>query len=313
MKDGREAMTRLMQKNSSTRGLWSRSGYRAIASIALAAITVVAAGCGMAKVGYRNGDTVGLFLINRYLDLSSEQKEFVKPRLRALLAWHRKTQLPDYAAFATGLQARATQSITARDIETLGEQSRRKAITTIDHAIPDLADLALRLTPDNIATLKAKFVEDDEKWRDENLSGSLEKRQKKRYEKTLERVEEWYGSLSREQRATLRQLSDARPFDNDILVAERQRRQQELIDLLTRVERDKPSRDAVIASMKSYAERFEPSPVAERRSFVDSLHRATDEMNAQVHNFATPAQRARAAAKLQEYIDDFRNLASESA
>lgn len=302
-----------MEKNSSTQ-LFRFTAWRRVATVAVAATVALGTGaCGLVKVGYRNGDTVGLFMMNRYLDLSAEQKEFVKPRLHALLRWHKTTQLPEYMAAASDLQKKAQQPITPAEVAALGEQSKRKAFATINHALPDMADIVLRLTPDNIRTLQAKLAEDDDKWRDDHMKGDPEKQQKARYEKSLERLEEWYGKFSRDQRAQIRQLSDARPIDNDVLFAERQRRQQDLIALLTRVEREKPSRDAVVAMMKTYAERFENSPDPERRAFLESLHRATDEMNAKIHNLATPQQRARASAKLQEWIDDFRSLAAEAA
>jgi hypothetical protein len=285
---------------------WAAWGLAVVATIGMA-------GCGgLLKIGYKNGDTAGLFMMDRYLDLSSEQKDFVQPRLRALLAWHKSTQLPDYARFGAELQKKALAQITPAEVASLAEQSRRRAYATIEHALPDMADIALRLTPDNIRKLQSRFVEDDEKWSDENLAGDLEKRQKARYEKTLERVEEWYGRFSKEQRAEIRKLSDARPLDNGILLAERQRREQDLITLLNRIERDKPPRDTVITMMKAYEDHFEQSPDPDRRAFVDSLHRTTDEMNAAIQNLATTRQRARAVAKLQEWIDDFHSLSGDA-
>ncbi len=307
-----------MEKNSSTQDLGSTlrsTRVSRVAAWALGGVVVLAlAGCGgLLKVGYNNGDTTGLFMMNRYLDLSKEQKEFIKPRLRELLVWHRATQLPDYAALATELQQKAQQTITAGEVAALGEQSRRRAYTTINHAMLDMADITLRLTPANIKTLEDKFSENDEDFRKENLKVSVEKQQKARYDKTLDRVEEFYGSFNREQRAAIRRLSDARPLDNEVLFAERQRREQEIVALLVKVERDKPSRENVVAMLKAYADRFERSPDPERRAFMDRLHQATDEMNAQIHNLATPQQRAKAAAKLQKLIDDFRSLSAEAS
>lgn len=302
-----------MEKNSSTQVLRPTVAWRLATWALVGLVTLGLAGCGgLLKVGYRNGDTTGLFLMNRYLDLSAEQKEFIKPRLRQLLVWHRSTQLSDYAALATELQQKAQQSVTAADVAALGDQSRRRAYTTINHALPDMADIVLRLTPANIKALEAKFADNDDDFRKENLRAGVEKQMKTRSDKTLERVEEFYGSFSREQRATIRQLSDARPLDNEILFAERQRHEQEIVALLARVDREKPSRDAVMAMLKAYTDRFERSPDPARAAFLDSLKKASDEMNAQIHDLATPQQRSKAAAKLQELIDDFRNLSAET-
>ena len=302
-----------MPKKSSTQDARSSRLARAKIFGLVALLAVVIAGCGFVKTGYRNGDTVGLFMLNRYLDLSGEQKDYVKPKLRALIAWHRSTQLPDYTTLATELQRKAMQPITGPEVTALGEQLRRRAYVTIDHAMPDVADIALRLTPENIRALQDKFTDDDEKFRDENLKGGLAKRQQARYEKTLDRVEEWYGRFSHEQRIAIRHFSDARPIDNEILLAERQRREGDILAMLNHVQHEKPSRDAVVAMMKGVAGRFDESPDPQRRAFVDSLKAATAEMNAHVHNLATPQQRQKAVAKLQEWIDDFRSLSTDAS
>ncbi len=299
-----------MRKKSSTQ--LSAATARRLATIAVALLIAACLdGCALVKVGYRNGDTVGLFMIDRYFDLASDQRDFVKPRLHRLLVWHRTTQLPDYAAFAQELQRRALQPITTAQIEALGEQARQRAMTTVYHALPDLADLALRLTPDNLAALQKKFAADDEKWRKEFMNGDVDHQQKARYEKTLDRLEEWYGRFDSDQRDRIRQLSDARPFDNDVVLGERRRRQNEMVALLTKVEHDKPPRDAVIAMLKDYADRFEQNPDPTRRAFLESLRHASEEMDASIHDLTTPQQRQRAVARLQDWIDDFRSLSAD--
>ncbi len=301
-----------MQKNSSTRARRSPAACLATWG-AIAALAFATAACGMIKIGYQNADTVGLLWIDRYLDLTSEQQAWVKPRLRELVAWHRTTQLPDYAAFAARLQKLAERPITAAEVTALGKQLKQRADTAVEHALPVAADLALRLTPDNISAMEEKFADNDDKFRDDNyVDGDVVKQQKARYEKTLDRVEEWYGRLNRDQRAELRKLSDARPLDNDILLAERQRRERELVALLTRVQREKPSRAAVVDLMRKYSERFEFSPDRDRRAFQESLRKATEAMDAAIHNLATPAQRERAIGKLQDWIDDFTSLSAVS-
>ncbi len=301
-----------MEKNSSTQDRRDGTSRRLASIAALLIIALTASACGLIKVGYRNGDRVGLFMIDRYLDLSDEQEQFVKPRLHRLLVWHRRTQLPDYVAFASELQRKATQPIDAGEIAAFNEQGRRRVLTMVAEALPDMADLALQLTPANLKALQDRFADDDAKWRKENMDGDVDAQKEARYERTLERTEEWYGSFDRQQRATIRQLSDARPFDNTILLAERRRRQRELVDLLTRVVRDHPSREVVIGLLRDYGDGFERSPDPDKRAWLDAYRRSTDEMNAAIHNLSTPQQRQRAAATLQTWIDDFNSLSADA-
>ncbi len=301
-----------MRKNSSTQV----AGFPPVARLAMLAIalalTLASSGCALIKVGYRNGDRVGLFMIDRYFDLSDEQEDFVKPRLHQLLVWHRRTQLPDYIAFSQDLQKKAMTQISAADVVALDDGARRRITTMIDHALPDMADLALRLTPDNVKALQKRFAVDDEKWRKENTKGDVDQQKEARADKTIERTEEWYGRFSREQRATIRQLSNARPFNTDIVLGERRRRQQQMVDLLTKVVAEKPPRDVVAQRLKAYADGFEHSADPDKRAFLDDYHHASDEMNAAIHNLATPEQRKHAVQRLQDWIDDFRSLSADA-
>jgi hypothetical protein len=310
-----------MEKKFSTQGVVVRPLPRCRASsarsrallVTLALASTLALGaCGLVKVGYRNGDIVGVWWLDRYLDLSGDQKDFVKPRLHQLLAWHRRTQLPDYATFGAELQDKAMGEVTASEVTGFADSMRRRATTTVEHALPDLADLALQLTPANVDALRRKFAKDDTKWRDEFMDGDDDAQKKARYEKSLERIEEWYGRFNGEQRKRIRALSDERPMDNDVLLAERQRRERDLVALLAKVVRDKPPREEVVAMMKAYADAFDHNPDAKQYAALEAWRHKTEAMDAEVHNLATPDQRRRASQKLQDWIDDFRSLSAEA-
>ena len=304
----------LAEKNSSTRSRARLATRLALPLVALAvAASLAGCGAGAIKLGYRNADMVVPLWLDRYLDLDSAQQELVANRLRSLLMWHRSTQLPDYARLAADLQKHLTQSITSGDFAALDKEMKRRAATMVEHALPDASDLLLTVKPEQVRTLQKKFADNDEKFRDDNLRGDTEKRQKVRYEKALDRAEEWYGRFDRQQRAAIRRASDARPLNNEFLLAERQRRQDELVVLVGRIARDKPPREAVIGLLRAYYARFELSPDLERRAFQESLRHATEEMNATIANLATREQRERAVEKLQQWIDDFRKMAATDA
>ena len=297
------------KKNSSTRdGARSPAGFALPIAALIAALIV--AGCGAVKLGYRNADMVGPLWLNRYLDLDSAQNDLVRHRIAKLLVWHRATQLPDYARLLGELQRRVDETLIAADVAEVDKQMMQHAQTTIEHALPELADLALTLKPEQMKTLQNKFADNDDKFRSDYLRGDTEKRQKIRYEKALDRAEEWYGRFDRQQRAAIRRASDARPLNNEFLLAERQRRETELVTLLSRIVHEKPSRDAVIALLKAYYERFEVSPDRERRAFQLALSHGSDEMNAAIANLATREQRAHAVEKLQQWIDDCKKMAA---
>ena len=60
-------------------------------------LTGALAACSTLRIGYDNADTLLVYTFDNYLDLDTTQAEFLRHRIRAVLAWHRATQLPEYA------------------------------------------------------------------------------------------------------------------------------------------------------------------------------------------------------------------------
>ena len=84
--------------------------------VAMVAAVLVLAACSSLRLGYNNADTLLMYAADSYLDLDSEQDAFARERVRALLAWHRRTQLREYARLLESVQQRldttATQPLT---------------------------------------------------------------------------------------------------------------------------------------------------------------------------------------------------------
>ena len=65
--------------------------------------------------------------------------------------------------------------------------------------------------------------------------------------------------------------------------------------------------------MRAYADAFDYSPDPDRHAKLEAWRRATEAMDAEIHNLATPDQRKRASKKLQDWIDDFRSLSADAS
>jgi len=69
-------------------------------------IAVLFTGCSAVRLGYDQADHLGYWWVDHYIDLSSDKSRQFKSDLKALHAWHRQTQLSEYARLASGLGAR---------------------------------------------------------------------------------------------------------------------------------------------------------------------------------------------------------------
>lgn len=268
------------------------------------------AGCSMMRVAYNNGESITYWWINSYIDIEGEQRQLVKDRLARLFEWHRATQLKDYIQMLGQGQKRLQQSLDKSTLEADVVQLRQRAQVLLDKALPDMAELAISLKPAQIANIEKKFASQNEEYRKKYLRGDPELRLRYRFDKTMERAEYWFGDFTRDQQAAIRKAVDAVPMDNELYLVARQRRQRDLISLLTRIQNERTSREQTMQLLKVYVTNVLEMPGgAEFNAFFDAYNDGMTGVAAIVINIATPAQKARASMKLQQLMDDFTQLA----
>jgi hypothetical protein len=273
---------------------------------------VVVAGCSSLRLAYNHGDTLLYWWIDKYVDLNSDQKISVKEDIRDLFRWHRKTQLLDYVQVLKNGQRQLAGNPTTADLSADYEDIKNRTRLLLTKALPELADLARSLTPDQVATLEKQFANNNADFRKKNMKGDREAQQKFRYKKSMEQFELWFGSFSAEQEAIIRRASDARPLDNQIWLDERMRRQKSILTLVQKVQREKLSKEATIPLIKSVIdENFNRQDQSEHKAFLEASEQASIQLILTVIKVATPAQKAHAQQRMQGWIDDFNSLAAE--
>ena len=127
----------------------------------------------------------------------------------------------------------------------------------------------------------------------------------------MKQAEYWFGDFSPEQEARIRQASDARPLDYEVWMAERMHRQQEMIQLLRKVQAERPPRETVSKMIREFIMRsVENFTYADHKAFFDDSTEGMAQMVTAIANVATPAQKADAVKRLQKWIDDCHALAA---
>jgi hypothetical protein len=290
------------------RGLRGLRGWRALA-LAVAALALAA--CSAVRLGYNHADTYVLYSLNDYLDLSDEQEALARQRASALLAWHRETQLRDYAAFIEASRARLEGPITANDVIEFNQALNARLIAIGDRVAPDLAQLALSLKPEQIDRLEKRFVESTVKARRELVRATARESLDERVQKTADRAEYWFGALSRLQLDAVRTSLASRPSADDWWIGERERRQRGLIVLLRRIQSERPEVDVAARWIRAYFAQIALPAEPEGRAQLDAFRRGNADLIAQLVNRATPEQRAMLSRKLSGFAQDFVALAAQ--
>lgn len=269
------------------------------------------AGCSMLRLGYANGENLLYWRLTEYIDLNDKQISRVRDDIQSFFVWHRKTQLKKYAHSLARVRQQLQHDTTAAHVLIEFAVFKQHLFSMIDYVLPRMADLALSLESFQIDYLERKFADANEKYRKENLSGTVEDRQRSRYRKVLKQAEYWFGDFDAQQRARIRTASDARPLDNALLLEERTRRQREFITLLRTIRNERPSREVAISMLRSYAMRvFGEDTHVRNTAFFEASRQSSAEMIAVIVNIATPEQRAHAERRLQSLVNDCHALAA---
>lgn len=278
---------------------------------AIAAIAVSVASCAAIRVGYNNADMLALLQLDSYLDLTDEQEQTCKERINGLMAWHRSTQLRDYAAFIDKTRAKLGGRVTAADVMDFNQQLNTRMMTAADKSAPDIAHVALTLSPEQIDRAAKKVANDATKARREFVR--LEKDSgAERAKKYGERAESWFGKLTDEQKEIIRTSLASRPTDATWWIDERERRQREFLALLRKIQASQPTEEVAARWLRTYFTHLTVAPETDRRARAESYRRGSAELIAQLINHATPEQRAMLDKKLNDYSQDFKSLAAQN-
>ena len=263
--------------------------------------------CSALQLAYKQADTLILFYVGRYVDLSDEQSKVAKLRLKELLAWHRSTELPRYVNVLDATSPQVLDDLSATQVCSLGDEVRTALVRTVEKALPAVGEIVVTLNDEQLADIKKKLIKNNKKYDDDYRTGSPEQRWKKRMKRVIDALEDEYGNLSTAQEEAVSDLLKPSPWNVDDWARERELRQAEVLGIL------KASQGGVAvkaaADIQGYLLRgLSPTePAAKER--VAAYTRFNCEFNAQVHKLTTPEQRAHAQKKLKKYADDFRALA----
>ena len=277
----------------------------------LAFVMVLAAGCSTIRFTYNHGDTLLYWWLNAYIDIDSDQSDWVKKDIDNLFQWHRTTQLRDYAGLLTKMQRQLADGSVTQD-ELLSDYRDIKARTELlaFKALPQLADLALSIKPDQVNQLEKKFAKNNADFRKKFMSGSVQDQQEARFKKAMEQLNLWFGSFSRDQEAQLRKASDARPLDNEIWLQERMLRQKKIVALLRRIQQEKLNKEQTMSAIHNLLrEMFDRMEAPERKAFFDAYVDNTSKFIITAVRLATPEQKTHAQQRMQGWINDFNTLA----
>jgi Family of unknown function (DUF6279) len=264
------------------------------------------AGCSFLSL-YRYADWIILWQADQYLDLTSDQRRDLSQRLAPLLARHRQEALPQYVTVLAESRQRLERGLTNQDIDWVYANYDRLRADLFDRVIADSGVVLASVDSRQVRTLEAALQKDHAK-AVRFVQAPAPERLKKRADAIIDWLDDWLGSLSKDQEAQIRQWSLALPDNQQFWATYQQQRQQELLALLRQPRTPEHVTRELSALLVVYPDQTGPP------AYQDAIHQmrtAVKTMALAVDQQATAGQRRHAVAKLQRLIDQLHDLQVE--
>ena len=295
---------------SALRRPWVR---RSIIGALATALVLVTTGCSLVKLGYGQASGLAYRWLDRYVDFDNEQSLKVRSALDETLAWHRRTQLPDYVQLLARAEAEVAADATPERMCAWAGELRSRVEPVLQQLAPTIADVARTLSPAQVAHIEKRFAETNEEYRDDHLQRNPQRRHKAEVKREVERAEMLYGRLDAAQRDLVAHSVASSPYDAEVAYAERKERQQDVLSLVRRLREAPGSRDDAIVQVRAYIGSIDRSPRETYRRYAERVTAHRCALASALHNSASAAQRGEAAKRLAGYRADARELMGDAA
>lgn len=264
--------------------------------------------CSGIRLAYNNAPQLSWWWLDGYVDFSREQSGPARQAVDRWFEWHRPSQLPAYAKLLTLAQGQILQNITAEEACAWNNRARELLDPALQRAAVEFAPLVPGLGETQFKHLQERYLKGNDEMREEFLQPDTAARKREAVRRTVERVQRAYGDLEEAQLQVIRSgLADS-PFNPEQWLAQRERRQQQILRTLRQIQAAKLSEERTVAALRTLLASNERSSDPAYRSYQLKLTDYNCAFAARVHNSTTLAQRTVAQARLKGWEEDLQAL-----
>lgn len=284
---------------------------RALNLVVLAFAALIAAACTLTQLAYSN---IGLaynnaapmltWMVSDYVDMSDEQKDFVRDRMSSAFAWHRARELPEYRRFLERVLAQAEDNITIEEAATDYRELRGYYHRAVERLLPDTAEFLVRLDSLQAKQMEKRFAKDNRKVSTDANEASGDDRQEKRVERFVTHLEQFTGNLTDAQRSMVAGFIAAQPEFTEERLADRRYRQAAILQLV----KSKPSREDATAELRRLFVDTESWRNADYQRKLRERDAAFFDLIARLSASLSPDQRAAFQKRVRGFMRDITDI-----
>ncbi len=252
------------------------------------------------RIAYNNAPFLALNRLDSFFDLTSDQEQFLKPRLDRLHSWHKQNQMPAVVSFIADVKSRSMDGLNAAELDWAYDKTQSFSSQAVERGADDAASFLATVDARQIQHLEGKLKEYN-KTLEEHVALPETERAKEREQKLLESMREWVGDLRPDQEKKIVELSRTMPETAPTYLRYRRERQKEFVDLL----RARPGKEKIKTQLINWSvhrKRFYP---VYYRAVQDRWEKRFREVVLEVDALLTPEQRKKAASRVDSLLLGF--------
>lgn len=265
-------------------------------------------GCSAIKLGYQQLPTLSYWWLDNTVSFSATQTPAAKEAIDKLYQWHRREELPGYAALLQRTADMSAGPVKPEPLCRVMEEMQVRLDTLMRQAVAQAVPVAMALGPRQLSHMARHWEQQNEEWEKEWMQGDTVARMERRLDKVLSRYNSFYGELSTAQIALIKTQLTQSPWTAEWGRRDRQRRQEDLLSTLQRITQNNMTQEQAEAQLWGVWQRWLQPPDAGQRAVMQNLSQRACENLAQLHNTTTPEQRLRVARRLRAYERDLLDL-----
>ena len=157
--------------------------------------------CNRVDLAYRNLDVLIPWTLDDYLDMNSQQKDWLGERLKQTLSWHCSTQLPGYLDWLGQLQQMvASNQVSDGALQSRTQEAREAIAQTARQITPSAVELLQGMSDQQVKEMNQAFAKDLRERQDKYLKPALAQQIRQRGERMDKRLTDWLGPLNQAQK-----------------------------------------------------------------------------------------------------------------
>ena len=257
--------------------------------------------CSTTKIAYNFANVVIINWFESYFDFRDEQRLDLKKKVGQFFDWHRKSELPKIGIFLEEFKIRHNDGFLEDDIKWLRSELILFCKRILNHTKKDMISFLLTIDDSQILEMNKEFQEKEADRLIKQSKMTLEELRQGIVERTYNNLDNWLGDLELSQKKRVAGWIQHDPYWVAIKLRNREKFQNDLIDLLR-------SKATLKQNTQSWMSNPESHWTAEYKVYVEKKMNEWETITLNIDSIILPRQRKHIADKLDDIIIDIKEL-----